>query len=418
MTVVMKFDSVSKIYSLGYGQMSFREMILTNVKRVFRSSSLPVQNNLLALQNVSFEVHQGEVLGIIGSNGAGKTTTLKILSKVTRPTSGKVFTEGRVSSLIELGAGFHPDLTGRENIFLNGAIMGMDQKQIADRFDEIVSFAEIEAFLDTPVKRYSSGMYARLGFAVAAHVNPDILLVDEVLSVGDEAFQMKCRDFIRSYIEDGHTSIFVSHNLYAIEQLCDRVIWLDKGQIQQIGEPGMVLREYLDEIDRRLVVSIPNIETPTGNLIKVHGTEILDECGQATSALEQGKDMTVRISYEALGRIESPYFCVWISEAQSGLPLFSANMLLDNHTIPFIEGRGTLSCRFNKLPLMPKAYSIWLEVYGQDRAELIYKWNIIGGFRILDTIQEEQSENRRGEVRFSRAHGAVKIPYEWVPQNE
>jgi lipopolysaccharide transport system ATP-binding protein len=417
MSAVIRFESVSKKYLLGYGQESFREMLTRNAKMIFRPSALDEQHKLMALKNVSFEVNQGEVLGIIGNNGAGKTTTLKILSKVTRPTSGCMFTKGRVSSLIELGAGFHPDLTGRENIYLNGAIMGMDQKEISNRFDEIVAFAEIEAFLDTPVKRYSSGMYARLGFAVAAHVNPDILLVDEVLSVGDEAFQMKCRDFIRSYIENGHTSIFVSHNLYAIEQLCDRVIWLDKGQIRQMGAPGSVIREYLDEIDKKLILATPKDEKSSGNLIKIHGLEIMDEHGEVTSAMEQSTDMLVRIFYEAPQRIESPYFCIWVSEAQSGLPLFSANMLLDNHNLPYIEGKGTISCRFNRVPLMPKAYNIWLEVYGQDRAQLLYKWNIVGGFRVLDNSHaEDLSGNHRGQVFFSRSHGAIKIPYEWVTE--
>jgi lipopolysaccharide transport system ATP-binding protein len=414
MSVVMKFESVTKKYSLGSRE-SFREMLAQTAGSILRRSSPNHQHNLMALENISFEVHQGEVLGIIGSNGAGKTTTLKILSKVTSPTSGKVLTKGRVSSLIELGAGFHPDLTGRENIYLNGAILGMDQKAISKRFDQIVDFAGIEPFIDTPVKRYSSGMYARLGFAVAAHVSPDILLVDEVLSVGDEAFQMKCRDFLRSYIEDGHTSIFVSHNLYAIEQLCHRVIWLDKGHIRQIGEPGAVLREYLDEIDKNIVASSIIDDTSSGNLMKVCGLEVIDENGDITNSLEPGKDMVVRISYEAPQRIESPFFCIWISEAQSALPLFSANMLLDDHKVPFIEGKGTLTCKFTDVPLMPKAYSIWLEAYGQDRAQLIYKWNIVGGFRILDMYeQDDLAGNRRGEVRFSRAHGAIKIPYEWI----
>jgi lipopolysaccharide transport system ATP-binding protein len=414
MNTVMRFESVSKKYNLGSRE-SFREMLVRSAGGLFRRSSSNHESYLMALENVSFEVEQGEVLGIIGTNGAGKTTTLKLLSKVTQPTSGKVFTKGRVSSLIELGAGFHPDLTGRENIYLNGAILGMQQVDISRRFDQIVDFSGIEPFIDTPVKRYSSGMYARLGFAVAAHVSPDVLLVDEVLSVGDEAFQMKCRDFIRSYIDEGHTSIFVSHNLYAIEQLCNRVIWLDRGRIRQIGEPTEVLREYLDEIDKQLIASGPKDEDTSGNLIKVHGLEIIDEHGESVNTMEQNKDMTVKILYEAPQRIEFPYFCIWISEAQSGLPLFSANMMLDNYKIPYIYGKGTLTCKFNRLPLMPKAYSIWLEVYGQDRVQLLYKWNIIGGFRILDNFHNEETLiNRRGEVRFSRAHGAIKIPYEWI----
>ena len=414
MNTVMRFESVSKKYSVGSRE-NFREMLSRSVKGISSRSSSNHQNYLMALDDVSFDVEQGEVLGIIGTNGAGKTTTLKILSKVTKPTSGKVYTKGRVSSLIELGAGFHPDLTGRENIYLNGAILGMDQRDVEKRFDQIVDFAGIEPFIDTPVKRYSSGMYARLGFAVAAHVNPDILLVDEVLSVGDEAFQMKCRDFIRSYIDQGHTSIFVSHNLYAIEQLCDRVIWLDRGRIRQIGEPGKVLRGYLDEIDKQLVASTPIDDGSSGNRVKIQGVEIIDEYGKETDTIEQNEDLVVKVIFEAPQKIESPYFCIWISEAQSGIPLFSANMLLDDHKIPYIYGKGSISCKFDKLPLMPKAYSIWLEVYGQDRAQLIYKWNIVGGFRVRDSYNpENESQHRRGEIRFSRAHGSINIPYKWM----
>ena len=356
----------------------------------------------------------GEVLGVIGSNGAGKTTTLKLLSKVTQPTTGKIVTRGRISSLIELGAGFHPDLTGRENIYLNGTIMGLSKSEISKKYNQIVAFAELEPFLETPVKRYSSGMYARLGFAVAAHVDPDVLLVDEVLAVGDEAFQIKCRDFMRSYIKNGHTVVFVSHNLYAIEQLSDRVIWLKKGRIAQMGAPSAVLRTYLDEIDAQLIEIKSSTDHQLAEPIKIQNLEIINGTGIHTNILESGDDMTIEINYSAANQIERPYFCIWISEAQSSIPIFAANMLLDNFKFPYIEGQGKIACHFNNIPLMPKAYNVWVEIYGKDRSELLYKWRILGSFRILDPdTTKETQENIRGQVRFSRSHATIKVPYEW-----
>jgi lipopolysaccharide transport system ATP-binding protein len=200
-----------------------------------------------ALREINLEVKPGEVLGIIGHNGAGKSTMLKLLSGILKPTSGAITVNGRLSALIEIGAGFHPDLTGRENVYLNGTIRGMSRTQIARRFDQIVEFSGLEEFLDTPVKRYSSGMHARLGFAVAAHVDPDILIVDEVLSVGDYAFQNRCVERMRQVIQGGAAVVFVSHNLNAVATLCSRVILLDHGRIVEQGDPQDVIRSYLTE---------------------------------------------------------------------------------------------------------------------------------------------------------------------------
>jgi len=198
-----------------------------------------------ALRDINLEVKQGEILGIIGRNGAGKSTLLKILSRTTTPTSGQIKVKGRIASLLEVGTGFHPELTGRENIYLNAAILGMRKAEVEKKFDEIVAFAEIERFIDTPVKRYSSGMYMRLAFAVAAHLEPEILLVDEVLAVGDAAFQKKCLGKMGDVAQEGRTIVFVSHNLLAIQDLCDRVIWIDQGKILEDGLPGQVVSRYL-----------------------------------------------------------------------------------------------------------------------------------------------------------------------------
>jgi lipopolysaccharide transport system ATP-binding protein len=203
------------------------------------------KNTFWALRDVSFEIKQGEVLGVIGRNGAGKSTLLKILSRITEPTTGRVEGYGRVGSLLEVGTGFHPELTGRENVYLNGAILGMKRVEIARKFDEIVAFSEIEQFLDTPVKHYSSGMYMRLAFAVAAHLEPEILIIDEVLAVGDAAFQKKCLGKMDEVAKQGRTVLFVSHNMMAIESLCNRVIWLNDGQVVSDGPAGNVVSAYL-----------------------------------------------------------------------------------------------------------------------------------------------------------------------------
>ena len=224
---------------------TLRESITSIAFRPLRRTSGSTRETIWALRDVSFDVKRGEALGIIGRNGAGKSTLLKILSRITRPTTGRAEVYGRIGSLLEVGTGFHPELTGRENIFLNGAILGMSRREIQQRFDEIVAFAETERFLDTPVKRYSSGMYMRLAFAVAAHLQTDILVVDEVLSVGDTAFQQKCLGKMEDVAGQGRTVLFVSHNMAAITQLCTRTLLLDAGSIQTEGSPDRVIARYL-----------------------------------------------------------------------------------------------------------------------------------------------------------------------------
>ncbi|RLG42989.1 MAG: ABC transporter ATP-binding protein, partial [Thermoproteota archaeon] len=253
MSVAIRFENVSKRYKLGVrGGGSLREAASDLFRRMLgRKGDNPADDSkyIWALKDVSFEVEEGEALGIIGPNGAGKTTILKLLSGITKPTRGRIWLKGRVSSLIELGAGFHQDLTGRENIYLNGTILGLKRKEIDEKFRSIVEFSELEKFIDTPIKRYSSGMYVRLGFAVAVHVDPEILLVDEVLAVGDMAFQRKCLNRMREMLrKESTTVVFVSHNLSAVQGLCDRVIWLDKGSIVEEGEPKRVISKYIERM--------------------------------------------------------------------------------------------------------------------------------------------------------------------------
>ena len=266
--VAIRVENLSKSYLIGHQvrngshQESFREAVGRQARNLSRAALNVARGRQIvggnkieefwALRDVSFEVQRGEVLGIIGRNGAGKSTLLKVLSRITEPTSGRATIRGRVASLLEVGTGFHQDLTGRENIFLNGAILGMSRAEIKSKFDEIVDFAEIEKFLDTPVKRYSSGMYVRLAFAVAAHLEPEILIIDEVLAVGDVAFQRKCLGKMRNVALGGRTVVFVSHNIAAIVALTNRCALIDKGQLCAIGESNKVVSQFLDKMHEEI----------------------------------------------------------------------------------------------------------------------------------------------------------------------
>jgi lipopolysaccharide transport system ATP-binding protein len=258
--VVITIEDLSKCYLIGHQgpkerYQSLRDTLSHHARNLTRRTIDAIQGRQMllgdsveefwALKNVTFEVKQGDVLGIIGRNGAGKSTLLKVLSRITDPTQGRVTIDGRVASLLEVGTGFHPELTGRENIFLNGTILGMSKREISAKFDEIVAFAGVETFLDTPVKRYSSGMYVRLAFAVAAHLEPEILIIDEVLAVGDAEFQKKCLGKMKDVAGQGRTVLFVSHQIASVTRLCNRVLWLDQGQVSEVGDAEQICSHYL-----------------------------------------------------------------------------------------------------------------------------------------------------------------------------
>ncbi|MFH1005353.1 MAG: ABC transporter ATP-binding protein [Bacteroidota bacterium] len=288
METIIKVEQISKSYVLRHEKqaryIALRDVITNKTKQLFqKEKNIPSKEIFWALNNVSFEIKERERLGIIGRNGAGKSTLLKILSRIVEPTKGRITINGRIASLLEVGTGFHPELTGRENIFLNGAILGMSKSEILRKFDEIVAFAEIEKFLDTPVKRYSSGMYVRLAFAVAAHLEPEILIVDEVLAVGDAEFQKKClgkmKDASRN---EGRTVIFVSHNMSAIRSICTRAILLEDGKINCIGDVNEVLPFYLG----------------LSNTKSIKGFKIAAIPLSSTGEWEIGTDIEISVSWE------------------------------------------------------------------------------------------------------------------------
>lgn len=308
---VIEFKDVRKAYRRQYGRGSLRDAVPELLGRVVGRDGRNDADLLWALDGVSFEVEEGETLGLIGPNGAGKTTILKLLSRITQPTSGRIGVNGRVAALIQLGAGFHPDLTGRENVYLNGAILGIKRHEIEERFESIVEFAELSEFIDMPVKRYSSGMYVRLGFSVAAHVDPDVLLIDEVLAVGDHLFKDKCVQRINAFRESGKTMVIVSHNKEMIQKLCNRAIFLYKGKVVCQGET----QETLDRYHTGFAGQALRSERRDGQRgaqvrseLEITGVELVDGRGEACNSFLTGQPMTVRIHFRVSGSVTDPVF--------------------------------------------------------------------------------------------------------------
>ena len=306
MKPAIKIENISKRYRIGGlhpGYMTFREMIAGVVTAPFRKlKSGNGQQTLWALRDVNLEIGQGELVGIIGHNGAGKSTLLKILSRVTKPTTGEVELFGRIGSLLEVGTGFHPDLTGRENIFLSGAILGMRRTEIERKFDDIVAFSELEKFIETSVKWYSSGMYVRLAFSVAAHLEPEILMMDEVLAVGDAAFQQKCMDKMREIRQQGRTILFVSHDMAAITRLCKRAVLIEHGEISADGEPREVVNRYLSSSWKTGALRewTDSQNAPGNEIVRLRRVRVRSEAGETIAAVDIRKPFGVEVTYDVL----------------------------------------------------------------------------------------------------------------------
>lgn len=349
---------ISKRYRLGQysGYGSLRESLSTTFSRFFRQSTTLEKNELWALRDVSFELRKGEVLGIIGRNGAGKSTLLKVLSRITEPTSGRVEIHGRVGSLLEVGTGFHPELSGRENIFLNGAILGMSRREIRAHFDEIVDFAEVDQFVDTPVKRFSSGMRLRLAFAVAAFLEPEILMIDEVLAVGDAAFQQKCLRKMNNVASRGRTVLFVSHNLGAINSLCSRAIMLREGALVEDGDPSTIIEKYL--FAHRETQGKVELPEPEGAWIgRISAVEVLDRNGRPTTSVGVGEGCSIQLECQVSQPVSCPGAGVVIQDCY-GHNLIRLTMRETFGSAPKMTTGGKITLTIPSMPLLPGSYSL------------------------------------------------------------
>ena len=383
MVPLITVNKISKRYRMGRG--------LTNIREIFSiRRELSKKKYYWAVNEVSFELQPGEALGIIGPNGAGKTTILKILSNVTHPTHGEILIKGRFSALIELGAGFHPDLTGRENIFLNGTILGMKRSEIKARFDEIVDFAGIGDYLDTPVKRYSSGMYARLGFAIAAHVDPQVLLVDEVLAVGDYAFQLKCFARMEELRTKGTALIFVSHNMEAVRRVCNRGLVMYRGKDIFQGPAAEAVVAYSDalrESARQSQVEVP-LEGGLSQRVmtfdaEIESVKLLDEEGQPVTAIHSGKPARVVVEAKFNHDVHSPIFSLTIRTPDGRVVYDTTTNWMKIKTPDFCANdRCRVEYALN-LPLLEGEYELGVDIAASDFSHLFDSLERAIGFSIL-----------------------------------
>jgi lipopolysaccharide transport system ATP-binding protein len=387
---VIRVEGLSKKYVLGHQSegrsqyKSLRDAVAEGARSMFRRKERSDRDEFWALRDVDFEIRQGDRVGIIGRNGAGKSTLLKVLSRIVEPTTGRIGIKGRVASLLEVGTGFHPELTGRENIYLNGAILGMSRREIDRKFDEIVAFAEVEKFLDTPVKRYSSGMYVRLAFAVAAHLEPEILIVDEVLAVGDAQFQKKCLGKMEDVAGEGRTVIFVSHQMSAIQALCDRAIVLQNGTVHRDASTRDGINAYLETahtLSNQTKLADRKDRTGSG-LIKAIDLQILDRDGIPTTSPESGGDYCLELTCQnSLGRqmssvVVSLHIC---DERDSIVMLFRTNFNDSNLTM--LPGISKVRCQIQRLPLVIGMYRVSAFISYADQETLDFI-NDAAAFRI------------------------------------
>jgi lipopolysaccharide transport system ATP-binding protein len=407
---IITVEGLSKSYVLG--QIQGPRIMLSALKeallRGLRGQRLE-RPTLWALKDVSFSVSPGEVVGIIGRNGAGKSTLLKVLSRITYPTKGRVTVNGRVASLLEVGTGFHDDLTGRENIYLNGSILGMRRKEIDAKLDAIVEFSGVEKFLDTPIKRYSSGMRLRLGFAVAAHLDPDLLIVDEVLAVGDAEFQKKCLNKMEDLRGGGRTVLFVSHNLSAVENLCSRSIWVDHGQIRMDADTPSVIKSYLSSSVSTTAsgaMDLTNIPTRTGNgLARFTAVEFLDKNRQPLNYLYSGCEVVIRTHFDVYERVQDLMVGIEIN-SDMGLRVAASNSWVTDLSIPnAYPGKGYLDWEIDFLNLQPGRYnlSLWLGPWGNQHDILQHVVN-------MDVETSDYYKTGRG---IDPKWGLVFLPGRW-----
>jgi len=369
-SIAIQLENVTKRYRTGRSR-TIVDLVASSVAdmrgqttEVHSATRGKIDATIHALRDVSFEVKEGAGLGIIGRNGAGKTTLLKMISRVTWPTSGTVRVAGHVVSLIELGAGFHPELTGRENVYLGAGLFGLTRKEIDRQFDAIVSFADVERLIDTPMKRYSSGLYARLGFSVAIHSNPDIVLVDEVLSVGDASFRRRAMEALRSLISSGKTVLFISHDMWNVRRLCSDILWMENGSVRAYGEAGAIAETYMNEVNLQAMqnqaTSLQSHRGGTGE-VRFEHVDLYNANGAPSATFAQNDTLVIRGSYVASKAVESPVFQVAIVDIDTGVVVTTASTAGRNAATT-VQGPGEIEIRFAQLPLRPRQYVLRLSI--------------------------------------------------------
>jgi lipopolysaccharide transport system ATP-binding protein len=401
--IIISAKNLGKRYRRGSSRHnSIRDALVAGLNTLFRDgiSKRQSRDQFWALQHASFDIARGESVGIIGLNGAGKSTLLKILSRITKPTVGHARVTGRLGALLEVGTGFHRELTGRENTFLYGAILGMTRAEVARKFDAIVDFAELHEFIDTPVKHYSSGMYVRLAFAVAAHLEPEILLLDEVLAVGDFTFQRKCMDYTRNLERRGSTILFVSHNMFSIKTMCKRVIYLKDGQIVYDGPTEEGLSRY--EADNRLATAL-FFRTPSDPSLTITDIDLYGEDGERKTMFDFGERIRVRVGYRALKPIETPNFLISINRSD-GILCCNFSSYTDNVNLPQISDDGVIEMLTPPLRLVSDRYTVVICV--RER-----------GFHQIVAGQIGASFHLRHDIFDSNAFGVFHEAGQWHVEN-
>jgi ABC-type polysaccharide/polyol phosphate transport system ATPase subunit len=413
-SIAIQLDDVTKKYRTGRSR-TLGDLVASKISdlrgrtdEVHTASRGKISSTIWALRDVSIEIPEGAGLGVIGRNGAGKTTLLKLISRVTWPTSGAVRVGGHVVSLIELGAGFHPELTGRENVYLGAGLFGLTRREIDQQFDAIVHFADVERLIDTPMKRYSSGLYARLGFAVAIYSRPDIVLVDEVLAVGDAAFRRRALEALRRLIGEGKTVLFISHDMWNVRRLCSDILWMEEGKVRAYGPAGEIAERYMNEINiEALANQSVNLQSHRGGTgeIRYSTIELVDGLGRPATAIAPGDNLVVRATYRTERAVDRPVFQVAIIDVDSGLVVTTATS--NAASMPArVDGDGAVECRFSNLPLRPRQYVLRLSI--SDSHQLASYDQVTAGPRFAVT-----GHGKGVEMLADEEDGLVSLPYEF-----
>jgi lipopolysaccharide transport system ATP-binding protein len=428
--LAIRVEGISKRYRIGVDERRDETLVRTaaraltqpfrNLRRLvelsrFEDTREDRDDVIWAVRDVSFDVPVGQVLGIIGRNGAGKSTLLKILTRITEPTSGRAVLRGRVSSLLEVGTGFHPELTGRDNVYLNGAVLGMSRKEIRQKFDEIVAFSGVERFINTPVKRYSTGMKVRLAFAVAAHLDPEILLIDEVLSVGDAEFQKKCLGKMDDVARGGRTVLFVSHHLAAVTRLCSRVLLLDGGRLVEDGAPHEVMSTYLTSGRGSMAEKEwrDPAEAPGGEVARLRAVRVVDDVGRASGAIDISKPFRVEVEFEVMesGHVLLPNLALWNSE--EGVLAFRAfDLDPEWRKRPRPKGRYRTSAWIPENLLGEGLFTVDANLITQSPSVLQYAEESVVAFQVIDNPTGDTARGDWGGI----ITGVVRPKLEWTTE--